>query len=176
MANYEDLKVFTKFYDFTLWLHQKVVKFPKNSRFTLGQRVENIAFEILELVVVANSTFDKKQRLELQKKVGVRLEVLRILMRIAKDLEFINVRSYKFGCEKLLEVGKILGGWMKSTKNKMPPKTVFSGGGETPRPAALIRGGNWNNGARAGVFSLNLNNSPSNSNYNIGLRAARSLS
>jgi len=65
---------------------------------------------------------------------------------------------------------------MKSTKNKMPPKTVFSGGGETPRPAALIRGGNWNNGARAGVFSLNLNNSPSNSNYNIGLRAARSLS
>jgi len=109
MANYEDLKVFTKFYDFTLWLHQKVVKFPKNSRFTLGQRVENIAFEILELVVVANSTFDKKQRLELQKKVGIRLKVLRILMRIAKDLEFINVRSYKFGCEKLLEVGKILG-------------------------------------------------------------------
>ncbi len=42
--------------------------------------------------------------------------------------------------------------------------------------AALIRGGNWNNGARAGVFSLNLNNSPSNANYNIGLRGARNLS
>lgn len=44
------------------------------------------------------------------------------------------------------------------------------------RFAALIRGGNWNNGARAGVFSMNLNNSPSNTNNNIGLRGARNLS
>jgi len=36
---------------------------------------------------------------------------------------------------------------------------------------AAIRGGNFNNGANAGVFYLNLNNAPSNSNYNIGFRA-----
>lgn len=35
---------------------------------------------------------------------------------------------------------------------------------------AVQRGGNWNNGARAGVFSMNLNNAPSNSNTNIGFR------
>jgi hypothetical protein len=33
-----------------------------------------------------------------------------------------------------------------------------------------IRGGNWNNGANAGVFNLNLNNDRSNSNTNIGAR------
>ena len=33
-----------------------------------------------------------------------------------------------------------------------------------------IRGGNWNNGANAGVFYLNLNNARSNSNTNIGAR------
>lgn len=38
---------------------------------------------------------------------------------------------------------------------------------------AALRGGNWNNGsnARAG-FALNLNNPPSNTNINIGFRAA----
>ncbi len=35
-----------------------------------------------------------------------------------------------------------------------------------------IRGGNWNNGSRAGVFALNLNNARSNANANIGFRPA----
>jgi hypothetical protein len=35
-----------------------------------------------------------------------------------------------------------------------------------------IRGGNWNNGSKAGVFQLNLNNERSNSNNNIGFRSA----
>jgi len=35
-----------------------------------------------------------------------------------------------------------------------------------------IRGGNWNNGVNAGVFALNLNNSRSNANTNIGFRPA----
>ena len=36
----------------------------------------------------------------------------------------------------------------------------------------MYRGGNWNNGANAGVFYLNGNNSRSNANTNIGFRAA----
>jgi hypothetical protein len=35
-----------------------------------------------------------------------------------------------------------------------------------------LRGGNWNNGANAGLFYLNLNNARSNSNSNIGFRLA----
>lgn len=38
---------------------------------------------------------------------------------------------------------------------------------------AFIRGGNWNNTSNAGVLTLNLNNSPSNTNTNIGFRVAR---
>lgn len=37
----------------------------------------------------------------------------------------------------------------------------------------FIRGGNWNNGANSGLFTLNLNNAPSNVNTNIGFRCAR---
>jgi len=40
---------------------------------------------------------------------------------------------------------------------------------------AFIRGGNWNNGANAGAFTLNLNNAPENSNTNIGFRCASDL-
>lgn len=34
-----------------------------------------------------------------------------------------------------------------------------------------ISGGNWNNSSNAGVWALNLNNTRSNSNDNIGFRA-----
>ena len=34
-----------------------------------------------------------------------------------------------------------------------------------------ISGGNWNNGSNAGVWTLNLNNTRTNSNINVGLRA-----
>ena len=37
----------------------------------------------------------------------------------------------------------------------------------------FIRGGNWDNGANDGAFTLNLNNAPSNVNTNIGFRCAR---
>lgn len=40
----------------------------------------------------------------------------------------------------------------------------------------FIRGGNWDNGANSGAFTLNLNNAPSNVNTNIGFRCARYLS
>ena len=35
-----------------------------------------------------------------------------------------------------------------------------------------ICGGNWNNGSNAGVFNVNLNNTRTNSNSNIGFRSA----
>ena len=40
---------------------------------------------------------------------------------------------------------------------------------------AFQRGGNWNNTTNAGVFALNLNNTPTNTNTNIGFRVARSF-
>lgn len=38
---------------------------------------------------------------------------------------------------------------------------------------AFRRGGNWNNTSNAGVLALNLNNTPSNTNTNIGFRVGR---
>ena len=45
--------------------------------------------------------------------------------------------------------------------------------GERSKLAALIRGGNFNNGTNAGVFAVNGHNEPSNANNNIGFRCVR---
>jgi len=38
--------------------------------------------------------------------------------------------------------------------------------------ALPLRGGNWNDASRAGVFALNLNEPRANSNHDVGFRAA----
>jgi len=42
------------------------------------------------------------------------------------------------------------------------------------RGRAVYRGGNWNNGSNAGLFYINLNNAPGDSNNNIGFRCCSS--
>ena len=49
-----------------------------------------------------------------------------------------------------------------------PPHVFFAGAVRTG--GAALRGGNWNNNTNAGAFTLNLNNSPTNTNNNIGFR------
>ena len=47
-------------------------------------------------------------------KISVELDKLRILIRLSKDLKFISIRQYGFGAEKINEIGKMLGGWIKN--------------------------------------------------------------
>jgi len=107
----QNLKIFEKTYELILWLYPTVNKFPKSQRFVLGQRIENTVLSILSGIIMANQESDKRIYL---KRVSVELDKLRILVRLSKDLRFISVRQYGFAAEKINEIGKMLGGWIKS--------------------------------------------------------------
>jgi len=110
---FQDLAIFEKTYELILWLYPTVNKFPKSQRFVLGQHIENTVLEILEEIIQANQEMNKLLYL---KQISIDLDKLRILIRLSKDLEFINVKQYQFVAEKVNEIGKMLGGWIKSCK------------------------------------------------------------
>jgi len=107
---FQDLVIFQKVYDLILWLYPAVNKFPKSQRFVLGQQIENTVLEILKGIIQANQ---ERNKLPYLKQISVDLDKLRILVRLTKDLKFINIRQYQFAAEKINEIGKILGGWLK---------------------------------------------------------------
>ncbi|MDP1629329.1 MAG: diversity-generating retroelement protein Avd [bacterium] len=109
----KDIPIFHKTYELVLWLYPAVNKFPKSQRFVLGQRIEQKILRFLELVIEANYARDKKEYLA---RAGIELDVLRILIRLTKDLNFLSVRQYEFVSDYLNEIGKMLGGWIKSAK------------------------------------------------------------
>ena len=108
----ENLAIFEKTYQLILWLYPTVNKFPKSQRFVLGQQIENAILDILTGIMVANAARDKTPVLS---RVSMTLDTLRILIRLSKDLDFISVKQYTFAAERVNEIGKMLGGWMKQS-------------------------------------------------------------
>ena len=111
--------VLVKWYEFVKWLLGRVDSFPKNQRFIFGQRLADHAIGVLELLVEAAYS---PRKAELLARANREIEVLRWLIRLAKDRELFTVRQYGFGCKGLTECGRMVGGWLKqsATKERSP--------------------------------------------------------
>ena len=79
------------------------------------ERLEGTIIEVLENIVQANETQDK---LPILKELSAFLERLRILIRLSKDLTYMDFRRYERLSLNVDEIGRMLGGWIKySVKN-----------------------------------------------------------
>ena len=78
-----------------IWLIPLLDNFPRNRRFTLGERLESGLLEILELLVEAAYVKNKR---DLLKKANMRLAVIRHLWRMVHELKtgvFLKLRVSK---------------------------------------------------------------------------------
>lgn len=105
-----DLPIFVKWLDYLKWLVATVEKFPKKVRFTLVDRIINQALDILELLIEARFS---RQKLPLLWQTNLKIEKLRILLRLAFEFRFLPHRQYEYSMKAINEVGRMLGGWIK---------------------------------------------------------------
>ncbi len=104
--------VVEKHYKLILWMLPKIANFPKDQRFLLADRIERLLLDILELLIEA--VYSKNKR-EILIKVNLKLDVLRFMMRVAKDMKYVNIKAYDFFCQSAIEVGRMVGGWLKAS-------------------------------------------------------------
>lgn len=107
--------VLVKWYDFVKWLLERVDSFPKNQRFIFGQRLADRSIRVLEILVDAAY---RSRKAELLAEANRQIEVLRWLVRLAKDRQLFTVRQYGFACQGLTECGRMVGGWLKQAAAK----------------------------------------------------------
>ena len=105
-----DMLVIKRGYDFSKWLLQHTGKFPKSYRFSVAAKLENAILEFIEYTTVANMRQDK---LPMLRKADESLARIRLLFRLSYEMRFINLKSYEYGSRQLVELGKLLGGWIK---------------------------------------------------------------
>jgi len=104
-----------KMYEVNAWLLQKVSKFPKDHRFILGERLANKAFDIQDRLIEAALLKKGEDKSKVLHDVSLELEQLRYLIRLAKDQKCISGDAWFYCSKRLLEIGKMLGGWLKSS-------------------------------------------------------------
>lgn len=105
--------IHTKMLKVITWLFQKVNTFPKKQRFILGQQIENSALTCLRLIVEANNTNHSRTALDKLNTLNVELEVLRSLLRVAYEVNFLTAKSLGYIVGEIDEVGRMRGGWAK---------------------------------------------------------------
>lgn len=102
--------IFIKTEAFMLWLLQHTRKFPREERFRLAARIEQVAFSFHESLLYAAKTGETSHYL---RKADAEFDMLRAYFRFALELHYTSADQYRYIADQTTEIGKLLGGWMK---------------------------------------------------------------
>ncbi len=108
-----EIPIFTKLYEFYKNLSVVIPSFPKTKRYTLGQKLDNTSLDILELIITA-TYLSRDKKLPILQKAGIKLELLKILIRLSYEIKCIDSKKYQQSSLQIIEIGKMLGGWIKT--------------------------------------------------------------
>ena len=107
-----DLSIIKHTEDMMGYGYQCLRQFPKSEKHVLGADIRHCMIDFLGLIVRCGKRYHKKVSLQ---DADIQLEVLRRLIRLAKDLGFICMRHYENWSKHIAEVGNMLGGWIRSS-------------------------------------------------------------
>jgi len=129
-------------------LIESTARWPKSARFSLVQKVDNHALDIVEMLVVAR--YEPGLRKKLLRQINLRLERLRFLLRIARTRNVMPAEKFETAMRGVDELGRMVHGWRVAIGDRMPSTWAIDGashetastGLEAPDgdPSASMRG------------------------------------
>ena len=106
-----DLIIYQKTYDFILYFFPIIERFPKHEKFALQSQIKNCCLEIQKGVIRANKSRNKRPILF---EIDINLEIAKMLIRYSHERKYLSTAKYENASKKLVEIGRLLGGWIKS--------------------------------------------------------------
>lgn len=94
-------------------MHSYHARIPKAERYTIWQKCENTTLALLE-ALIATSQFSGEERLHSLHNLSNKLDLLKVFIRLAQDTRSIDAKQYLALQTILQEIGKMVGGWIKS--------------------------------------------------------------
>lgn len=108
-----DIPILKKAYDLykTLDEYRKVI--PKQHRFTIYTRSEDATLDVIEKFYEAGY-LKGSDKINLLDQASTKLNMLRLFVRLMKDTRAIDSKKYIFLQTTIDEIGRMLGGWIRS--------------------------------------------------------------
>jgi hypothetical protein len=114
--NTNEIPIFKKSFELYKLFYALRVKIPKPDRFTIWQKCENSIIGLFVHLLAAGN-LAKDAKLPSLEAMSAELNLLRIFLRLAKEVKTINNAQYVELEKNIDEIGRMLGGWIKSTKD-----------------------------------------------------------
>ena len=111
----DDLPVFVHWEQTLGEILDRTGRFPKSVRFTLAERIDVLALEVLEHLVEARYSRSKAAALT---RAGLAIEKIRLLCRVAHDRGHLDHRGYEVLSRRRVEAGAMVGGWRRSRRER----------------------------------------------------------
>lgn len=86
----------------------------------MGAKIDSLFLEVIEWLFIA-SFLPKEQRLPYLKKATLKLDLLKFFLQVSWEIKALDNKKYISLSEKLHEIGKMLGGWIRGIVSKENP-------------------------------------------------------
>jgi four helix bundle protein len=113
----EELKILQKIFDMMEYGYAALAQYPKSEKFALVTDIKRSMDTMLERAIEAQKKYYKKTTLQ---ELDVEIMKLKAYLRLSQNLGFLPMKKYEIWSGKVVEIGKMLGGWLKSVNSKKP--------------------------------------------------------
>ena len=111
----EELKILQKIFDMMEYGYGALAQYPKSEKFALVTDIKRSMDTMLERTIEAQKKYYKKTTLQ---ELDVEIMKLKAYLRLSQNLGFLPMKKYEIWSGKVVEIGKMLGGWLKSVNSK----------------------------------------------------------
>jgi hypothetical protein len=111
-----DLPIINKTYEVYKAIIEMNEKIPKRQKFSIGLSLENSILECFDYLIMAKNA-PKTLKVPYLIKASSQLEISTFKLRLLLELYLVNETKVFQIQSKLAEIGRMLGGWMKSVQN-----------------------------------------------------------
>ena len=111
----QDLPAVQKAYDLGKEILPRVGNYPKEYKFSLGERLNDNVLDIIELLVQAAYTREKVNLLD---RANMKLERMRFLLRLSHELGALSTKGFEHVMKMVTELGRQIGGWRKQAAGR----------------------------------------------------------
>lgn len=119
MAKYEHLPIYKQTYDLLIRTMIATKDFPREYKYTLGQKMKDEIVELVVLIYKANSALDKEQHIAM---ILERVQVIQLLMRLSHDMKILTRKHYAAIAEMTDSLGRQAQGWQRSSGKRKPER------------------------------------------------------
>lgn len=114
MAKYSHLPIYRETWLLMKDIYGATEQFQKSYKYSLGEEIQARTWNLLDLIVEANSKEGKEEILE---ELSLQFDKLKLRLRFAFEVDQIPEGRFTEIQKRIQEIGKMIGGWLDWSAN-----------------------------------------------------------